>query len=93
MVRKAPCPIGIRIAKSPYASKLCQPSPACLLVERGQIVSGLFHHLHHSVEADRVRTVRECGEYVGVEGACSGVGVTLYARYLHEAAYRVAREA
>ncbi len=67
-----------------------QPALACLLVQRRDVVSCLFHHVYDFVERHAVSAVREGRVQVGVECARGREGVAFYARYLYEAAYGVA---
>ena len=53
---------------------------ACLLVERGEVVTCLLHHINDFVEGDTVDTVGEGGEDITVESTGGGKGIALYTR-------------
>lgn len=52
----------------------------------------LLHYLDYTVKRHRVATVAESRVKVGIQRACRGIGVALYAWYLDKAADRIARE-
>lgn len=52
-------------------------------------MTGLLHHLYHSVEADGMMTVRERGIELSVKGTGGCERVALYAWNLHKAAHWV----
>ena len=53
-------------------------------------MTGLLHHLHDTVEVDRMASVGKGGVEVGVESPGGGIGVALYTWYLHKTAHGVA---
>ena len=53
-------------------------------------MTSLSHHLHHSIKRHTVMSIREGGIQVGIEGTSRGKGISLDARYLNQAADRVA---
>ena len=54
-----------------------QPTLRGLLIERWQILAGLFHRFHDLVERHTMVTVGKSGVDVGVEGTGCGVGIAL----------------
>ena len=64
-----------------------------LLVNRREIVAGLFHYLYDLIEAHGVASVGEGRLEAGVHGANGGVGVAFDAGDLHKATHGVASHA
>ena len=69
---------------------LRQATLRSLLIEAGQVVSGLSHHLHHLIEAHPMLTIREVGIGVSIQRTGSRKGVSLDTGDLHQATYRIA---